>query len=650
LLVFVVFALAAFALPARVRATDVDGPNDCTRNISDFGDAPEGSLAYPGVIGHFPSCLAPGAPGSREEACPTGLPAPGPTGYVQHISIPGEPNYWLGCGDVAAGPMGVDSEGDAKVNSDGTNTSYCNTTLTVDCFEIAFGLTFGQDECYGSTDAGIASAVTFTTCALSTVPFTTWNCGQGRTAYLNILVDWSHDGDWNDNVLCPGTPNGCVSEWAVKNAVIDLAAGCQSHVSPSFYAGPTAGPGWMRITISDQPVPDDFTWAGSANMPGGTLANGETEDYPVSVQTPPFQCPGYIDFGDAPEGIPAYPSGLIGHFPTCLQDTPPGTMEIDCSTASGSLPGPTGYVEHIVSATDPIKYWLGCGDGTAANPGVDSEIDGKVSLGGPTSACDERQPVDCIEPAWGGAMSFGQDECYGDLDAGIASPVSFAACSLSVVRFTAYNCTSESQPVYLNLLVDWNQDGDWNDNIACRIPRCVPEWALKNVIVTLPPGCNTLTTPSFIAGPSVGLCWMRITISEQPANADFPWAGTATMPNKSFSRGETEDYPVSVVPSLVGVETRVPGSLEFSPMTPNPASRGTEAVFALPRTSHVTLVAYDVGGRALKHLVDGYLPAGSQHAGWDFRDDAGHTLPAGIYLMRLTVEGHSLTRRVIHTP
>ena len=39
-----------------VFATDVDGPNDCTRSNRDYGDAPEGTLtlAYPGVSGKFP--------------------------------------------------------------------------------------------------------------------------------------------------------------------------------------------------------------------------------------------------------------------------------------------------------------------------------------------------------------------------------------------------------------------------------------------------------------------------------------------------------------------------------------------------------------------------------------------------------------------
>src|SRR5262249_12283239 len=147
------------------------------RVIRDYGDAPEGSAAYPGVIGHFPSCLAPGAPGTKEASCPFVSTDPLATGYVRHVSVATSPNYWLGCG-FAAAPGGVDSEPDAKVNSTGAGASFCDPGVTVDCTETAFGMTFGQDECYGSTDAGLASPVSFTTCASATITFTTVSCAS----------------------------------------------------------------------------------------------------------------------------------------------------------------------------------------------------------------------------------------------------------------------------------------------------------------------------------------------------------------------------------------------------------------------------------------------------------------------------------------
>src|SRR5262249_31094194 len=159
-----------------------------------------------------------------------------------------------------------------------------------------------------------------------------------------------------------------------------------------------------RITISDQPVVDDFPWAGSATMLNQQLRNGETEDYPVALGP----CPPYEDWGDAPEEAAAYPSGAVGHFPTCSFDTGPGTQELRVGCAFRStFPGATGYVRHLSLVTDPWSFWLGCGP-----PGVDSEGDGKMNAtGAATSLCKSDLAVDCVQSAFGGVMTFGQDEC-----------------------------------------------------------------------------------------------------------------------------------------------------------------------------------------------------------------------------------------------
>ena len=259
----------SLAVPVTVLATDVDGPNDCSRLIRDYGDAPEDTPCYPGVIGHFPSCLASGAPGTREVSCPFASTPPLATGYVRHVSLATAPSYWLGCGPPTVGPMGIDSEADAKVNSTGALASSCAPGVNVDCVENAFGMTFGQDECYGSSDAGLASPLAFAACAATSFTFKTYSCAAtAHIAYLNVLVDWTHDGDWNDALQAC---DRCVPEWAVRNAVIDVPPGCFTQTTPTFFAGPTAGPAWMRVTISDAPVNDDFPWAGSATMAGGEL-------------------------------------------------------------------------------------------------------------------------------------------------------------------------------------------------------------------------------------------------------------------------------------------------------------------------------------------------------------------------------------------
>ncbi|MBI5836760.1 MAG: hypothetical protein HZB25_05925 [Candidatus Eisenbacteria bacterium] len=274
-----------FALPMTATATDVDGPDDCQKPTEDFGDAPEIVLAYPGVPGRFPTCLAPSAPGTQTLGCAPISTPPGPTGFVRHLTFAAMAPYWLGCYTSPGGLLGIDREGEGKINSPSVGWSFCLPGATADCVESGFGLTFDQDECYGDgSDAGLLSMPVFTPCSPATVTFSMASCLVPRQVFLNILVDMNEDGDWNDNYICPdGT---CAYEWAVKNSPLVLPGICGPVTSPAFPVGPKSpnGRGWMRITVSDTPVNDDFPWAGSATMPGGSLQNGETEDYPVAVQ------------------------------------------------------------------------------------------------------------------------------------------------------------------------------------------------------------------------------------------------------------------------------------------------------------------------------------------------------------------------------
>jgi hypothetical protein len=236
----------------------------------------------------------------------------------------------------------------------------------------------------------------------------------------------------------------------VKNLPVTIGAGCTTIVPPAFLTGPNAGKGWLRITVSDNPVTDDFPWAGSAPI-ANNLRNGETEDYPVTITPPQAPCPDYGDWGDAPEAIQAYPSGVLGHFPTCSANTAPGTQTSTCAPIS-TPPGLTGYVRHVSTATDAVKYWLGCGNTALGSTGVDSETDGKVNVGGGSfSNCAAGIFVDCFETAFG--LTFGQDECTGDPtgDAGILSPVSFSACATSTVRFNTFNCRANAAEAFLNI-------------------------------------------------------------------------------------------------------------------------------------------------------------------------------------------------------
>ncbi len=77
---------------------------------------------------------------------------------------------------------------------------------------------------------------------------------------------------------------------------------------------------------------------------------------------------------------------------------------------------------------------------------------------------------------------------------------------------------------------------------------------------------------------------------------------------------------------------------------PNPLRASAAAAFAkisyeVPREARVKLRVFDVMGRQVRTLVDGFKPVGFYRVLWDGTDDRGNKLPSGVYIYQLVVNG-----------
>jgi len=79
---------------------------------------------------------------------------------------------------------------------------------------------------------------------------------------------------------------------------------------------------------------------------------------------------------------------------------------------------------------------------------------------------------------------------------------------------------------------------------------------------------------------------------------------------------------------------------------PNPFNPVTTIQFVLDRDSQVSLRVFDVQGRAVRTLLNGYLAAGKRVVGWDGKDGGGRPLASGTYFLRLQGGGAYLNRTV----
>ena len=75
---------------------------------------------------------------------------------------------------------------------------------------------------------------------------------------------------------------------------------------------------------------------------------------------------------------------------------------------------------------------------------------------------------------------------------------------------------------------------------------------------------------------------------------------------------------------------------------PNPFQGSTRIAFDIPEPSRVTLVVYDVLGRRITTLADGWLTAGSHEREW-----VAGNLPSGLYAYALQVDTRVVTRTVM---
>jgi len=75
---------------------------------------------------------------------------------------------------------------------------------------------------------------------------------------------------------------------------------------------------------------------------------------------------------------------------------------------------------------------------------------------------------------------------------------------------------------------------------------------------------------------------------------------------------------------------------------PNPFNATTTISFSLPKADNVSLSVFDVAGRNIATLVNGYRSAGNQRVSFD-----GKALPSGEYFYRLKAGNVSETKKLV---
>jgi flagellar hook assembly protein FlgD len=73
----------------------------------------------------------------------------------------------------------------------------------------------------------------------------------------------------------------------------------------------------------------------------------------------------------------------------------------------------------------------------------------------------------------------------------------------------------------------------------------------------------------------------------------------------------------------------------------------TRIAYDLPVRSKVLLSIYDVDGRQVARLADGWQEAGRYNLKWDGRDKRGRACPTGVYFCSLRTEDAAAVRKML---
>ncbi len=143
---------------------------------------------------------------------------------------------------------------------------------------------------------------------------------------------------------------------------------------------------------------------------------------------------------------------------------------------------------------------------------------------------------------------------------------------------------------------------------------------------------------SFVGWPNQQKIGDYYDMTSDSTGAHLAWAATFN--------GEQDVYYMRIGQSATAVAGIVPG-FDLHANAPNPFHPTTQIRFVVPPAGgQARLAVYDVTGRRVRTLADGFASGGEHAVRWDGTDEAGRQLPSGIYFCRLEGAGASRVRKM----
>jgi immune inhibitor A len=94
-------------------------------------------------------------------------------------------------------------------------------------------------------------------------------------------------------------------------------------------------------------------------------------------------------------------------------------------------------------------------------------------------------------------------------------------------------------------------------------------------------------------------------------------------------------------------EQLLPTTVELAQNYPNPFNPTTTIEFTVDQAAAAKLDVYNITGRHVATLLNGYVPSGTTRLTWDATTDSGHEVASGVYLYRLVAGEQQEVKKMI---
>ena len=91
----------------------------------------------------------------------------------------------------------------------------------------------------------------------------------------------------------------------------------------------------------------------------------------------------------------------------------------------------------------------------------------------------------------------------------------------------------------------------------------------------------------------------------------------------------------------------LPSKFNLNPNYPNPFNQTTQIKYTLPEAIHVNLIIYDIFGREVIELVNGFQEPGHRYVTWHGIDSFGRNVGAGMYIYYMQAGKYQQTKKMI---